>query len=126
MRTLLSLALIALTTVACTSAGGARPSQTEVREAHGFAITEKVNAGADVRADFENALRLLEQKQYDAGIALLVRVTEAAPELTAAHIDLAIAYRQVDDLVRAEASIQRALELNPRHPVAMNELGILY
>jgi Flp pilus assembly protein TadD len=32
----------------------------------------------------------------------------------------------VNDLERAEASIKRALELNPRHPVANNELGILY
>ena len=46
--------------------------------------------------------------------------------MTSAHIDLAIAYSRIDDLERAEASIKKALELNPRHPVAHNELGILY
>jgi Flp pilus assembly protein TadD len=71
-------------------------------------------------------VRLLEQEQYESGIALLLAVTEAAPDVTAAHIDLGIAYGRVNDLERAEASIKRALELNPRHPVAHNELGILY
>jgi Tfp pilus assembly protein PilF len=85
-----------------------------------------VSVGSGVRSDFEQALELLEQKNFDAGIALLVKVTEAAPNLTSAHIDLAIAYEQVGDLVRAEASIKRALELSPRHPVAYNELGIIY
>jgi len=117
--------VLALAAAACTTSGTTRPSQTEVRDESGFVITEKVRVGTDVRADFESALLLLEQEQYASGIALLVKVTEAAPDLTAAHIDLAIAYGQVDDLERAEASIKRALELNPRHPVAYNELGIL-
>lgn len=118
-------AVAALAAAACASPGTTRPSQTEVRDESGFVITEKVRAGAEVRADFESALALLEQKQYASGIALLVKVTDASPDLTAAHINLAIAYGQVDDLERAEASIKRALELNPRHPVAHNELGIL-
>ena len=115
----------ALCVAACTTSGTARPKQVETRDGSGFTITEEVRAGGSVRADFEDALRLLEQEEYDRGIALLLEVTEAAPDVTAAHIDLGIAYGRVDDLVRAEASIERALELNPRHPVAHNELGIL-
>src|SRR5262249_23495190 len=95
-------------------------------DARGFTIAEKARVGADVRADFERALRALEQEEYASGIATLVKVTEAAPYLTTAHIDLAIAYGRVGDLDRAEASLQHALALNPRHPVAHNELGILY
>jgi len=121
-----ALLLAALLTVSACSTSGARSSRTEVRDDGGFTITEKVRVGAEVRADFASALRLLEQQQYADGIALLVKVTEAAPDLTAAHIDLGIAYGQVNDLERAEASIKRALELSPRHPVAHNELGILY
>ncbi|MEX2205610.1 MAG: tetratricopeptide repeat protein [Myxococcota bacterium] len=109
---------------ACSSTGST--SKTEILDEGGFAITEKVRAGAEVRADFDGALRLLEQKRYAEGIALLVKVTEAAPELTAAHIDLALAYGELDDLERAEASLERALELSPRHPVVHNELGIVY
>ena len=43
------------------------------------------------------ARRLLEQEEYESGIALLVEVTEAAPNLTMAHIDLGIAHVRVGD-----------------------------
>jgi Flp pilus assembly protein TadD len=111
---------------ACSTPGTMRPMQVETRDESGFTITEEVQVSAETRAAFESAVRLLEQEQYDSGIALLLEVTEAAPQVTTAHIDLGIAYGRVNDLERAEASIKRALELNPRHPVAHNELGILY
>jgi Flp pilus assembly protein TadD len=111
---------------ACSTPGAKRPAATEVRDAGGFTITEEVRAGGDERADFERALRLLEQERYESAIALLVAVTESAPDATAAHIDLAMAYGRTNDLQRAEESLRRALELNPHHPVAWNELGILY
>jgi Flp pilus assembly protein TadD len=111
---------------ACTTSGTTRPVQVETRDESGFTITEEVHVSAETRADFESAVRLLGQEEYESGIALLLEVTEAAPQLTTAHIDLGIAYGRVNDLKRAEASIKRALELNPRHPVAHNELGILY
>ena len=91
----------------------------------GFTIVEEVRVGNDIHADYDSAMRLFEQKQYEQGIASLQRVTAAAPNVTAAHIDLGIAYARVGDLDKAEASLQRALELNPRHPIAHNELGMV-
>lgn len=121
----IGIALAALALTACASPGD-RPTQTEVRTQSGFVITESVSVAADVRADFESAVRRLEQQDTAGGIDLLLKVTEAAPQLTAAHIDLAMAYEQAGDLPRAEASLKRALELSPRHPVVYNELGIVY
>lgn len=111
---------------ACATSGATRPTSTEVGAESGFSITEKVRVGSEARADFERAIALLEQQQNEDGIALLVGVTEAAPKLTTAHIDLGIAYARVGDLERAQASLERALELDARHPVALNELGIVY
>jgi Flp pilus assembly protein TadD len=120
------VAIAALSVSACVTSGARRAARVEFTEDSSFTITEEVRVSSRVRADFESALRSLAQEDYDSGIALLVDVTEAAPYLTTAHIDLAIAYGRVNDLESAETSIKKALDLNPRHPVALNELGIIY
>lgn len=95
------------------------------QDAGGFTITQRVRVNADVRADYAAAVRMFEEERYEPGIALLVQVTEEAPDVTAAHIDLGIAYARVGDLEHAEASLKMALQLNPRHPAAHNELGLV-
>jgi len=95
------------------------------RDAGGFTITERVPVTDQVRADYEAARRRLEESQYEPGIALLLKVTEQAPALTAAYIDLGVAYTRAGDLDHAEASLQKALESNSGHPVAYNELGLV-
>jgi Flp pilus assembly protein TadD len=95
-------------------------------EAGGFLLTEKVRVPAEVRADYDNALRQLQAKQYEQGIALLLKVTEKAPDAAAAYVDLGIAYGKTGDLDKSQASLKRAVELNPRQLVAYNELGIVY
>ena len=115
----------ALIAVGCSSSGTTAPGQVELRSAGGFTISERVRASGGARSDFDDAIRLLEQEEYERAIDLLQAVTEAAPGVVAPHIDLGIAYGRVSDLEQAEASIKKALELNPRHPVANNELGIV-
>jgi tetratricopeptide (TPR) repeat protein len=92
----------------------------------GFTITEETQIDGAVRADYERALSLLDEGEVDDAIALLKTVAEAAPGLSAPHIDLAIAYHRLDDLEAAEAHLDQALEINPDHPMALNELGIVY
>ena len=57
---------------------------------------------------------------------MLLEVTQRAPQVSAPYIDLGIAYGRSGDLDKGIASLERAVELNPRHPVAYNELGMLY
>src|SRR5881396_77186 len=105
-----------------------RPPVSEAkveRDAGGFTITQPLQVTAAVRSDYESAVRMLEQSRYEPGIVLLLKVIERAPEMTAAHIDLGIAYARTGDLDHAEASLNKALELNPHHPVAHNELGLV-
>jgi Flp pilus assembly protein TadD len=121
---LLAVALISLATTAL--AGKPREPGATSQADGGFQVTEKLRIPADVHVDYDNAMRLLEAKQYDQGIALLLRVTQKAPNAVAAHVDLGIAYAKSGELDMAVASLKRAVELNPRQLVAYNELGIVY
>jgi len=121
---LLAVALISCWTLA--SAGKPRDAAATPQPDGGFQLTEKVRIPADVRADYDNAVRLLEAQQYEQGIALLLKVTQKASNAAAAYVDLGIAYSKSGDLDKALASFKRAVELEPRQLVAYNELGIVY
>jgi tetratricopeptide (TPR) repeat protein len=103
-----------------------KASHVSVEQAAGvLTITQRMKINADVRADYETAVRMLRDERYEPGIALLLKVTERAPDAAAAYIDLGIAYASTGDLDRAEASLRKAIELNPKHPAAYNELGLV-
>jgi len=44
----------------------------------------------EMRAAYESAVGMLKEERYEPGIALLLKMTEKMPALTAAHIDLAL------------------------------------
>jgi tetratricopeptide (TPR) repeat protein len=95
-------------------------------DSRGFQLTDNVRIPGDARTDYSDAMRLLDAKQYEQGIALLLKVTQKAPNAAAAFVDLGIAYGKAGDLDNALASLKRAVDLNPRQLVAYNELGIAY
>ena len=138
-RPLLMLAAVALLS-ACSTTSAPKPKSAQKsadkiapvarvdiqQDATGFTILEDVRVAAEVRTEYESAVRLFDTQQYAQGIAILERVVAAAPNVTAVHIDLGIAYARSGELDKAEASLQKGLELNPRHPIAHNELGMVY
>ncbi|MCK5324969.1 MAG: tetratricopeptide repeat protein [Woeseiaceae bacterium] len=126
-RNVVLLAASTLLMSACATTETTRPpSRIEIQEEVGFTITEKARIGGDVRADYEEALRYLEQGRHDEGIALLEAVAAAAPQLSAPRIDLGIAYHRAGSLDAAESNLVLAIQSNPDQPVAHNELGIVY
>jgi len=109
-----------------TSSSRAPAARIEIQEDVGFTITEAARISSEVRTDYDEAIRYLEQGNLEQGISLLSAVVEAAPQLAAPRIDLGIAYHLAGDLDAAEENLLLALEHNPGHPIANNELGIVY
>lgn len=91
----------------------------------GFVISETDDLNAALRADFQQAVVLLENNQAEQAIELLERVVADKPALTASYINLAKAYRQTGAKEKAEESLKKALELIPGHPLASHEYGLL-
>lgn len=89
------------------------------------AIKQGVPVTDEMRTKYESAVGMLKEERYEPGIALLLKMTEKMPRLTAAHINLGMAYARTGDLDRAEASLNKALESDPKQPVAFNELGMV-
>jgi len=121
--------VLAVALIGCAStASETKPHRTgpTSQDPDAFELTEAVKIPADVRVDYDNALRLLTTQHYDQGITLLLNVTQKAPTVAAPYVDLGIAYGKSGDLDKALSNLKHAIELNPRQVVAYNELGIVY
>lgn len=122
-------ALVALAVSGCattTSQRHAPPARIDIQEQVGFTIVEEGRISDIVRADYDAALRYLQQGDLQQGIVLLEAIVAQAPELAAPHIDLGMAHHRAGDLEAAAASLRQAVTVNPSHPIAHNELGIVY
>ncbi len=110
----------------CATKGAPGSGRFESKDDLGFVIVQDVGIASGLRSDFRRAVRLMEEGRYGDAIELLEAIAEAAPHVTAAHINLGLAQSEMKDLEKAEASLIRAVESNPNHPVAHNELGIVH
>lgn len=122
----LSVGMIALAGCNATTRTQHKVAKIEIQEAVGFTITEEVRVSEADRMKYNAALNNLQSGDFASGIAILEDVAEAAPTVTAPRIDLGIAYHRQGNLAAAEENLLQALELNANHPVALNELGIVY
>jgi tetratricopeptide (TPR) repeat protein len=92
----------------------------------GFLISEVPQMDEASRRDFERAVALLNEQDYDMAIELLAKIIEQSPGVTAPYINIAMAYRHVGQPEKAEEHLKTALTLIPGHPVASNEYGLLF
>ena len=122
--------IVALTMLAACNTTPSKPTsasaQIRVEESVGFTLIEDARVAGDVRVDYDRALDLLARGDSAEGISLLETVAAATPDLSAPRISLAIAHHRLGDLDMAEQHLTQALSINPDHPIALNELGIVY
>ena len=85
-----------------------------------------VDVAVDVEIDFKDALALLQKGDYIQAVAVLKTVIEREKRLPAPFINIAIAYNALGDAATAEENLIQALKIDTGHPVANNELGLLY
>lgn len=89
-------------------------------------ISEAYEVDPEVKDKFNQAIDLLNGEKYQEAIKLLEEVVAKTNKFTAPYIDLGMAYARMGDMKNAEKNLQKAVEINGHHPVALNELGLVY
>ena len=107
-------------------AGGDIKQEKEKEEYATKKVVNYTDIDSDVEADFEKAAVLLQNEQYTQAIDVLKTVIEREQRLPAPFINIAIAYTKINEKKSAEENLISALKLDIGHPVANNELGLLY
>ncbi|GAB2876390.1 tetratricopeptide repeat protein [Microbulbifer echini] len=85
-----------------------------------------VRVSGSVNRDFERSLEFIAEKEFVKAIELLETVVQREQRLPAPFINLGIAHYQVGNEKKAEEAFLKALTLDAEHPVATNELAVLY
>ena len=114
--------LISVFLFAC--AGGGTKGDAEVGSFKSSA--SHVDVDSDVEQDFAKAITLLQQDNNEQAVVVLKSVIEREQRLPAPYVNLAIAHNRLGDTKAAEENLISALKLDIGHPVANNELGLLY
>jgi tetratricopeptide (TPR) repeat protein len=78
------------------------------------------------RADFDAAMARMNAEKYQEGIELLDKVIARSQTNPVPYINRGIAHARLGNHKIAEDDLKRALELDPLHPVANNEYGVLF
>ncbi len=89
-------------------------------------IIEDHRIEPSVKQDFNRAVTLLNQKEYEQAIKLLESITKKTKNFTAPYINLGMAYKELNEFSKAENNLTKALKLNPHHPLAKNEMAVVY
>ena len=104
-------------------AGASVAHFTDGRE--GFVIKEPSRLDSQAQSDFDQAGLMIKEGKHDQAALLLEKVIAQSGDVTAPHINVAIAYGRMDKTEQAEQHLKKALELIPGHPAASNEYGLL-
>ncbi len=78
------------------------------------------------KADFDEAMKLVDNKEYQKAADLLTKVANAEPDNAIPSINLALVYEKLGKMKEAEDSFKAALKADPDNPVAANEYALLY
>lgn len=91
-----------------------------------FSANTQPEVPAQVKAAYQHALDSMKAGKHRQAIRQFSQIAKSQPGLAGPHTNLGMLYLKTDSLDRAEQSLQKAVELNPKNTIAYNYLGIVY
>ena len=93
---------------------------------HAGKLPQAANVSPEMRADFLVAMKSIQSEKYDQAIKSLNKMIAQAPSNPVLYINLALAYKKIENLTLAEENLKLAIKADPQNPVANNEYALLY
>lgn len=86
---------------------------------------ENIVLNEEQNALFNAAMAQMEQENYQAGIDQLEQLVAQNNASAVPYVNMAIAYKKLEKMDKAEEALQTALKIEPGNPVANNEYALL-
>ena len=111
---------------ACGSMPNKNTASVESEPSKERVVLEKTyKVSASIKQQFAYANEAMALEDYQQAISIFKRVAEQEPRASGPWINMAIAYRKLDQIDNADKAIEKAVELNPKNPYALNQAGII-
>ncbi len=123
-KTLISIAVILLLT-ACGSVPNKITEQADSAVENKPLVKQAYKVSASLEQQFAYGIEAMVQQDYLKAINIFEQVAEKEPRASGPWVNMAIAYRKLDRIDDADKAIQKAVELNPKNPYALNQAGII-
>ena len=88
-------------------------------------LEKKYKVSASLKQQFAYGTEAMALEDYQQAISIFKQVAEKEPRASGPWINLAIAYRKLGQIDNADKAIEKAVELNPKNPYALNQAGII-
>jgi len=118
----------ALVVAGCASSGGPAPAERRSQASEGgqAAAVQHPEIPAQAQTLFEQAVAVMATGDFVEAELRMKEFLLQYPAYPGAHVNLAIIHGQNGNEKAAQASIDTALALNPNHPAALNQQGMLF
>jgi tetratricopeptide (TPR) repeat protein len=122
LRLLLPVAMLVV--AGCASSGGPAPAERRSQSSETVAV-QHPEISAQAQTLFEQAVAVMASGDFIEAELRLKEFLLQYPAYPGAHVNLAIIHGQNGNEKAAQASVDAALALNPNHPAALNQQGML-
>ncbi|MDW3094857.1 MAG: tetratricopeptide repeat protein [Gammaproteobacteria bacterium] len=120
------MSAIALMLTACASAPGKVSSSSKGDDSRPtMVVKQNYKISSSVEQQFAHGIEAMSSEDYVQAIEIFKKVAEKEPRASGPWVNIAIAYRKLDQIDKADEAIETAVKLNPKNPYALNQAGII-
>lgn len=88
-------------------------------------VKQSYKVSASVEQQFGYGIEAMMAENYIQAIEIFNKVAQKEPRASGPWVNIAIAYRKLDQIDKADEAIETAVKLNPKNPYALNQAGII-